>query len=406
MLFCGECRDAGRTSRLLYSRNTGNGGVYEYLICAAHQRRLCSTPGARVDQLEAEIIPVIAAERIATDDLENMQEAVTKSVDNILAQDRNAKTQLRKQLNKLEAQEERLIELAATGALPMSKIRERIEKTALQRSAIEEKLEFTAERLRYSADAALAFLQLLADPGRLYSGASDAVRRNLLTAFFTRLVVYVTDDGIKVESVRNDTNNSLRELNGRIRLARENHQFEKTKTPRTSARSSVSTESRTGSLDHGLSNYDLAGIAELCSNHWELPFTPDELRNLAVLGDRGGDEEVVPEYQAHELSRHLGAAKVAELSRRAAAGESARSLAREVGVANSALVRMLREQGVSIHRRKVGEEEERALANAYEAGQTVAELEKSFKLSHGAVLRALHRAGVEMRAKAPRPTRT
>jgi hypothetical protein len=112
------------------------------------------------------------------------------------------------------------------------------------------------------------------------------------------------------------------------------------------------------------------------------------------------------EYQAHELSRRLGPTRVEELSRRAAAGESARSLAREVGVANSALVRMLREQGVSIHRRKVGEEEERALANAYEAGQTVAELEKSFTLSHGAVLRALHRAGVEMRAKAPRPART
>lgn len=49
---------------------------------------------------------------------------------------------------------------------------------------------------------------------------------------------------------------------------------------------------------------------------------------------------------------------------------------------------MLREQGVSIHRRKVSEEEERALANAYESGQTVAELEKSFKLSHGAGLQA------------------
>ena len=294
MLFCGECRDAGRTSRLLYSRNTGNGGVYEYLICAAHQRRLCSTPGARVDQLEAEIVPVIAAERIATDDLEKMQEAVTKSVDNILAQDRDAKTQLRKQLNKLEAQEERLIELAATGALPMSKIRERIEKTALQRSAIEEKLEFTAERLRYSADAALAFLQLLADPGRLYSGASDAVRRNLLSAFFTRLVVYVTEDGIRVESVRNDTNNSLRELNGRLRLARENHESEKTKTPRKSARSSVSTGSRTGSLDHGLSNYDLAGVPGLEPRTTEsesavLPITPYP---------KGVPTEVVPRIES------------------------------------------------------------------------------------------------------------
>lgn len=72
--------------------------------------------------------------------------------------------------------------------------------------------------------------------------------------------------------------------------------------------------------DLGLSKPKLAGIADLCSNHWELPFTPDELRNFAALGDRGGDEEVVTKYQAHELSRRLGAAKVEELSRRVAAG--------------------------------------------------------------------------------------
>lgn len=88
--------------------------------------------------------------------------------------------------------------------------------------------------------------------------------------------------------------------------------------------------------------------------------------------------------------------------RRAETGESVRSLARELDVANSALTRMLRAQGVTIQKRKVSIEDEQALARAYEAGHTIAELEKQFKLSHGAVIRALHRAGVEMRAKAPR----
>lgn len=92
--------------------------------------------------------------------------------------------------------------------------------------------------------------------------------------------------------------------------------------------------------------------------------------------------------------------------RRANSGESARSLALELGVANSALTRMLREEGVKIQRRKVSAEDEQALARAYEAGSTIAELEKRHKLSHGAVLRALHRAGVEMRAKAPRKRRS
>ena len=148
---------------------------------------------------------------------------------------------------------------------------------------------------------------------------------------------------------------------------------------------------------------NLADVKTLCSNHWDLPFTPDELRKMAEMGNREGGSSVHVSYRAHELLKRLGAEKVSAVVRRAAAGESARSLADELGVAASALVRMLREQGVPIQRRKVSEDEEHALARAYEAGSTIAELEKQFGLSHGAVLRALHRAGVEMRAKARRP---
>ncbi len=107
-------------------------------------------------------------------------------------------------------------------------------------------------------------------------------------------------------------------------------------------------------------------------------------------------------YRSHELSKRLGSVKVEELTHRAREGESVRSLARELNVANSALTRMLREQGVAISRRKVSDNEAATMAIEYEAGATMAELEKKFGLSHGAVLRSLHRSGVEMRASAPR----
>lgn len=63
---------------------------------------------------------------------------------------------------------------------------------------------------------------------------------------------------------------------------------------------------------------------------------------------------------------------------------------------------MLREQGVEISRRKVSDDEAAAMAHEYEAGSTMAELEKKYRLSHGAVLRSLHRSEVSTRAKAPR----
>ncbi len=263
LLFCGECRDAGRTSRLLYSQNTGRGGTYEYLICAAHQRQLCSMVNVRVEQIEAAIVPKVSEERLSEDVLTGMQEAVSASVANILAQDRDTKTQLKKQLDKLEAQEERLIELAATGALPMSKIRARIEKTAMQRAAVEEQLEFTVDRLQYTAESVLSFLALLVDPGTLYGRASDAVRRDLLTAYFNRLVVYVADEGIKIEAERHDANARIREIHGRVANARQNAVSEQNKTPRSRAGSSVSVSNEASSFDQGLSNYDVAGVTGL-----------------------------------------------------------------------------------------------------------------------------------------------
>lgn len=84
------------------------------------------------------------------------------------------------------------------------------------------------------------------------------------------------------------------------------------------------------------------------------------------------------------------------------AGESAQSLAKAYKVAPSALLRVLRENNVVVKKWRVSPDQEQRMAREYEAGATVAELEKKLGLSHGAVLRTLHRAGVEMRTKGPR----
>jgi DNA invertase Pin-like site-specific DNA recombinase len=67
---CGECRQAGRPGRMVYSRNRGRGGTYEYLICVAHQRGRCSMPGIRIDLIEATLANLLASERIPTGDLD------------------------------------------------------------------------------------------------------------------------------------------------------------------------------------------------------------------------------------------------------------------------------------------------------------------------------------------------
>jgi len=149
----------------------------------------------------------------------------------------------------------------------------------------------------------------------------------------------------------------------------------------------------------------LAVVNDLCSNHWNLPFTPDELRKLATPGERGNGSNPEFSLRSQPLPRRLGPKKVTDIMQRYEAGESARSLADRHGVATSALIRLLRENNVVVRKRKVTDAETRRMAKDYEAGATMRELEAKYGLSHGAVSRALHRSGVKTRASAPRRKR-
>ncbi len=126
------------------------------------------------------------------------------------------------------------------------------------------------------------------------------------------------------------------------------------------------------------------------------------LRTLAAtVGVRAADPEPSA-FQIHQLSARLETEQIEAIVRRYEAGESARALAIECEIAPSALLRLLRERKVVVRRQLVTAELEVDMAQAYEAGMTMAELETKHGLSHGAVLRALHRSDVEIRAKAPR----
>ena len=248
--------------------------MYEYFICTAKQRRLCSTPAIRVEQVEAHIVQSMAAERFDGQAINDMTTLIREAVHDLLAADRDAKAQLRKQLAKLETQEERLIDLAATGVVSVPKLRAKIEQTTLQKEAVKEKLELTGDRLKYGAEKAMAYLELLREPGELYQSASDAVRRDLLAAFFNRLILYVEDDHIRVESDRNRVNTTIRELHASTTL-----DVQKQKTPRDQAGSSVVEKSRSSSFVHGLSKNHLAGVPGLEPRTKEsessvLPITP------------------------------------------------------------------------------------------------------------------------------------
>jgi len=137
-LYCDRCHTtAKRTSRLIYTEATGNGGRYGYYVCRSRQEGLCDLPHLPVAQVEN----AITAHYTLLPVPEDFADAVRAELETTMADQqrltRELHTTLTKQLTKLEAREERLIDLAADGVLTRAKIHQRSNAIQLERARIQ-----------------------------------------------------------------------------------------------------------------------------------------------------------------------------------------------------------------------------------------------------------------------------
>jgi site-specific DNA recombinase len=109
---------------------------------------------------------------------------------------RDTHDKLTKQLSKLDAREQRLIDLAADGILARAKILERSNAIQLERSRIQASLTDISAELALGADRLRACLDLVSDPATLYRDAPDDTRRQLNSTFYRRF--YLDDEPLAV----------------------------------------------------------------------------------------------------------------------------------------------------------------------------------------------------------------
>lgn len=122
-----------------------------------------------------------------------------------------------------------------------------------------------------------------------------------------------------------------------------------------------------------------------------MALTSDGLRLLAQAHSPRESEAEPKRFRVHQLSQRLGTEKVNEIVDRYTTGESATALAKEYDVAPSALLRLIRERNVVVRTNRVSPDLTATLVAEHEAGTSMAKLEAKYRLSHGAVFRALHR---------------
>lgn len=150
--------------------------------------------------------------RIPAGEVAALRQRVADSLEHQQAAEQETRRRLKKELGRLDVKEERLLDLAADGGLVGKKLRKRLRDLQMRRAVVRQWLECTDEQLRREADTVLAYLDLLADPGRFYELASPVVKRKLLTAFYAQ--IWIDDDQRTLQPVA-----ELREIVSRLHQA-------------------------------------------------------------------------------------------------------------------------------------------------------------------------------------------
>ena len=188
-VFCGMC---GR--RLTYSRNKGNGGSYEYFVCAANQRHKCVQPAQRVDHVEAAIEQHYKTVTMTEADQGRVRQSVEDYLGNMIGVSEQEVTRCTRLLAQLKEQERKLLNKHYADDISEDLYAEeqtRIKRERADTEAILARLTIDHDTLQ----AALALALRLAsyDLQDLYLRAAPHVRRLLNQALFEAIWI-VHDD--------------------------------------------------------------------------------------------------------------------------------------------------------------------------------------------------------------------
>ena len=210
-LWCWRChKEDGHESRMVITCAKGNGGAYFYFFCPARRTHACSDPHRDMYVVEDAVLrhyldlyAQLEAEPSFTAQVRAVMQSALDDRDQAA---RLLQQQLTAQLAKLEVQEENLLDLAADGGVPQTKVRQRLHRIQEQRTKLQEDLGDVDIRLDVGVALLEAALALLDNLQELYRQSTDNGRRLLNQAFFRRL--YVGEDGIEEA----DINEPFREL--------------------------------------------------------------------------------------------------------------------------------------------------------------------------------------------------
>ena len=194
-VYCGYCRRAGKTQRLAIQRTVNRHGYeYLYFFCRNKRDGICPGPHVHIYQVEEAIERHYANIRFRPEFIADVGAHIDTVINEQEAAARLLHKQIASQLRELDTKEENLIDLAADGTLPQTKVKAKLRDIGTERRRLTQRLDTASADLTDSARLIRAALKFLEAPEELYRRCNDQQRRLLNQAIFHGL--YIEDDQV------------------------------------------------------------------------------------------------------------------------------------------------------------------------------------------------------------------
>ena len=187
-LYCDDC-----DTRLTFSRNTGNGGTYEYFVCPNKQRHQCDQPYHRVDVVEAAVERYYRNVQLSRTRQQRIRQAIRARLEDMAALSEQEARRCHTELQTLDEQERTLLHRHYEGRVSDKLYKEEQFRIAGERETAEAILARLALRFD-EIDATLDLaLDLTNDVQAVYLKATPTIRRLLNAAIFEWIKISIED---------------------------------------------------------------------------------------------------------------------------------------------------------------------------------------------------------------------
>jgi site-specific DNA recombinase len=178
-LYCDDCG-----LRLTHSRNSGNGGTYEYFVCTNKQRRLCDQPYHRVDVVEAAIERYYRNVQLSKAQQRRIRDAIKARLDEMAAVSEREVARCHNELRGLGEQERKLLQKHYQDRISDTLYNEEQRRIAAEREAAEAIIARLSVQFHDIEETLDLALRLTDDIQAAYAKASATVRRLFNQAIF------------------------------------------------------------------------------------------------------------------------------------------------------------------------------------------------------------------------------